>query len=113
MKSRFFVVKGKFFILLGFCLALSACTTLELAKVKKQLNDPNLSEYERETLLTEKDRLSFLGEGFLSGDAVYLAHLRSCLRRDPMDPDLNEKFLVAQRDAYNRREKMARSVLYY
>jgi hypothetical protein len=92
-------------------LALCSCatTTTELDKIKERLNDPDLSEFERENLLIRRDYLNFIYAGCLSGDASYMADLMSQLRHDPDDPDLKEKLLLAHRDAFNRRdEKMER-----
>ncbi|MDR0445015.1 MAG: hypothetical protein LBG98_01875 [Puniceicoccales bacterium] len=88
---------------------LSGCATTgtktELSMVRKRLNDPNLLESEREDLLTRQDFLSFVKEGFLIGDALYMADLMRQLRDDPDNPELEEKFLLAQRDAFNRRKE--------
>jgi hypothetical protein len=77
----------------------------ELDKINERLNNPDLSEFERENLLTQRDFLGFTHVGCLSGDASYMADLISQLRNDPDNPELKEKFLLAHRDAFNRRDE--------
>ncbi|MDR2420207.1 MAG: hypothetical protein LBD40_02745 [Puniceicoccales bacterium] len=77
----------------------------ELSVIRKRLNDPNLSEFERDHLLTRQDFWVFIDQGCLSGDASYMANLIRQLRYDPDNPELNEKLLLARRDAFNRRDK--------
>ena len=73
--------------------------------IRKRLNDPNLPEFERDNLLARQDFLVFIDQGCLSGDASYRTDLMRQLRYDPDNPELNEKLLLARRDAFNRRDK--------
>jgi hypothetical protein len=87
------------------CLALCACATTEVRVIENRLKDPLLTVSERENLLERKEAIALEREGFRKGDAAYVAHILSQLRRDPNNAELEEKLHKARRDAYNEKKK--------
>jgi hypothetical protein len=95
----------RYIILFPVLMALCGCATTELRTIDNRLKEPILTVSERENLLERKDAIALERKGFRRGDAAYVAHILSQLRRDPNNPELEEKLQLARRDAYNGKAK--------
>ena len=99
------IMNYKISVFCSIFLALCGCVTTEVGMIEKRLKEPVLTVTERENLLERKDAIALESEGFRRGDAIYMAHILSQLRRDPDNPELEEKLHLARRDAYNGKKK--------